>query len=50
MIVVSFAIFAITFMLMKSTAKRQAFYLDKYDRSIPCEILENFYGPEQMER
>lgn len=46
MIVVSFTIFAITFLLMKSTANRQAYYLDKYDQSISCDVLENFYGPQ----
>jgi len=33
---------------MKNTANRSAFFLDKYDHSIPCNTLLDFYGEENM--
>ena len=45
MVISSFAIFAITFLLMKWIANRQAYLLEKYDSSISCSVINDFYGP-----
>jgi hypothetical protein len=34
--------------MMKNTANRSAFFLDKYDHSIPCNTLLDFYGASNM--
>lgn len=41
-------IFIISFKAMKHTANRSAFFLEKYDHSIPCNTLLNFYGEENL--
>ena len=49
-VISAFIIFSISFFAMKHTANRAAFYLDKYDHSIPCSTIKNFYTPEVISR
>lgn len=47
-ILFTFLICVATFKMMKITANKQAYYVEKYDASLPCSALKDFYGVEKM--
>ena len=49
MIFIAFLIVSLSFTFMKTASNRISNILDKYDNSVPCEDLFNFYGRERAE-